>query len=48
MLVYPLIFFAIIFFAERVLARRSYTRGAVVAAFPIVFSLFAVLKLFVI
>ena len=48
MLVYPLIFFAIIFVAERVFVRRSYTGGAVVAALPIVFSLFAVLKLFVI
>jgi hypothetical protein len=47
-LVYPLIFFAIIFVAERVFVGRSYTGGAVVAALPIAFSLFVVLKLFVI
>ena len=47
-LVYPLIFFAIIFFAERVLARRSYTGAAIVAVLPIVFTLFAVVELFVI
>ena len=48
MLVYPLIFFAVIFFAERVLARKSYTGAAIVAALPVVFSLFAVVELFVI
>jgi hypothetical protein len=47
-LVYPLVFFAIVFFAERVLARRSYAAAAVVALLPIAFSLFAVVKLFVI
>ena len=48
MLVYPLIFFAVVFFAERVLARRSYIGAAVVAGLPILFSLFVVVKLFVI
>ena len=48
MCVYPLIFFAIIFFAERVLASRFYTGAAIVAALPVVFSLFAVVELFVI
>jgi hypothetical protein len=46
-LVYPLLFFAVVFFAERVLARRSYPVATVVALLPIAFSLFAVVKLFV-
>ena len=39
---YPLVFFAIIFFAERVLARRAYTVAAVVASLPTAFSLLVV------
>jgi len=33
-LVYPVVFFAIVFFAERVLAAKNYALGAVVAALP--------------
>jgi hypothetical protein len=39
---YPVVYFAIIFFAERVLARRSYAAAAIVALLPITFSLFVV------
>lgn len=46
-LVYPLVFFAIVLFAERVLARRSYPAAAVAVLLPIGFSLFAVVRLFV-
>jgi hypothetical protein len=46
-LVYPVFFFAIVFFAERVLARKSYPAGAVVASLPVAFALFFVLKVFV-
>jgi hypothetical protein len=46
-LVYPLAFFTIVFFAERVLARRSYPAAAVVVLMPIGFGLFAVVRLFV-
>lgn len=46
-LVYPLVFFVVVFFAERVLARKSYAAAAVVVLLPIGFSLFAVLRLFV-
>lgn len=34
-LVYPLIFFAVVLLAERVLARRSYVAAAIVALLPI-------------
>jgi hypothetical protein len=46
-LVYPLVFFAIVLFAERVLARKSYPAAAVVVLLPIGFTLFAAAKLFV-
>src|SRR5882672_4837451 len=36
-LAYPVVFFAIVFFAERVLARKSYPAAAIVASLPIVF-----------
>ena len=35
---YPVIFFALVFFAERVLARKSYAAAAVVVLLPIAFS----------
>ena len=46
-LVYPVVFFAVVFFAERVLARKSYPAGVIVALLPMAFSLFVVVKLFV-
>ena len=46
-LVYPLVFFVVVFFAERVLARRSYAAAAVVVLMPIGLGLFAVVRLFV-
>jgi hypothetical protein len=33
-LIYPVIFFAIVFFAERVLAAKNYALGAVFAGLP--------------
>ena len=44
---YPVVYFAIIFFAERVLARGSYAAAAIVALLPITFSLFVVRGLLV-
>ena len=41
-LVYPVVFFAVVIFAERVLSHKSYTLGAVVALLPVAFSLFFV------
>jgi hypothetical protein len=43
---YPLVFFAVVFFAERVLAKKSYPAAALVASLPIAFSLFVVGWLF--
>jgi hypothetical protein len=47
-LAYPVVFFAIVFFAERVLARKSYAAAAMVALLPIVFSLFVIGWLFLV
>jgi hypothetical protein len=46
-LIYPLIFFAVVLLAERVLARRSYAAAAMVALLPIAFSLFVIRSLLV-
>ena len=46
-LFYPLIFFAVVLLAERVLARRSYVAAAIVALLPIAFSLFVVRSLLI-
>ena len=45
-LVYPVVFFAIVFLAEKVLARKSYALAAVVALLPAAFSLFVIADLF--
>ena len=37
-LVYPVVYFAIFFFAERVVARKSYPAAAVLAVLPTAFS----------
>jgi len=39
-LVYPLVFFVVVFFAERVVARKSYMAAGVMAVLPIAFTLF--------
>jgi hypothetical protein len=39
---YPVVYFAVVFFAERLLARRNYAVAATVALLPITFSLFVV------
>jgi hypothetical protein len=46
-LVYPVFFFAIVFLAEKVLARKSYPVGAVAASLPVAFAVFFILKVFV-
>ena len=43
-LVYPLVFFALLFFAEKVLAPKYYVVGAVVALLPIAFSVFVLVE----
>ena len=40
-LIYPVMFFAIVFLAERVLAAKNYALGAVVAALPVTVGLVA-------
>jgi hypothetical protein len=40
-LVYPVVFFAMVFFAERVLAAKNYALGAVVAALPAIAGIIA-------
>ncbi|HXT77151.1 MAG TPA: hypothetical protein VN780_12735 [Candidatus Eisenbacteria bacterium] len=42
-LVYPVVFFAMEFFAERVLAAKNYALGAVVAALPAIAGIMACL-----
>ena len=46
MIGYPVVFFGLVFLAERVLTRKSYAAAAVVALLPIVFSLSVVGWLF--
>ena len=41
-LVYPVVFFAVILFAERVLSHKYYGLAAVVALVPVAFSLFLI------
>jgi hypothetical protein len=43
---YPVVFLAVVFVAEKVLARKSYAVGAIVASLPIAFSVFAAVWLF--
>ena len=45
-LVYPVVFFAIVFFAETILARKSYALAAVVALLPVAFSLLVLVWVF--
>jgi hypothetical protein len=40
-LIYPVVFFALVFFAERVLAARSYALAAIVALLPFILSVWA-------
>jgi hypothetical protein len=47
-LVYPVVFFAVVFLAERVLSHRSYPLAAVVVSLPAVVSLVFVVTLFMI
>jgi hypothetical protein len=44
-LVYPLVFLVVVFFAERVVACKSYMAAAVVAVLPIAFALMVVVWL---
>ena len=44
-LVYPLVFFAVVFFAERIAARKSYVAAAIVAILPTALALFVVVWL---
>jgi hypothetical protein len=44
-LVYPLVFLVVVFFAEKVVAGKSYVAAAVVAILPIAFALFVVVWL---
>jgi hypothetical protein len=46
-LVYPAIFFAIVLFAEKILARKSYVAGAVLAGLPTAFSLVVLYSIFI-
>ena len=43
---YPVIFFAVLFFAEKILAPKNYAVGAVVATLPIAFSLLVAFWIF--
>jgi hypothetical protein len=47
-LVYPVVFFAVVLFAERALSHKYYAFAAVVALLPIALSLFIVVRLILI
>jgi hypothetical protein len=44
---YPIIFFALVLFAEKILAPKSYAAGAVVALLPFAFSLVVAFWIFI-
>jgi hypothetical protein len=46
LLTYPVVFFALVFFAEKVLARKSYPFAVAVAWLPVAFSLLAMAAIF--
>ena len=43
-LVYPIVFFAVLLFAEKILVRKSYPVGAVVAILPVAFSMLVLVE----